>query len=477
MQHLKFALVVGAFILTALPVYAAEGAPGENAGAATAGHPITPQELQKACGPLISDARAQRIAFFKEYIRMTGRSKGTKQLLARARDKTIPDANWYINWSYLGPGFTDMLDDNIWLNQGRDIWLNEGRDPQHFLKVIARLSGSVNAEQKDPQTIAGICAMRAHVAALEGTDASNLAPGNGSQASAIPAKPVAPSPASSLPSRTDPLYPYHPTVKADLEYACADEIRLAEMTSPRTAWFQDSWVSLFKRERYISPSEAFNRIRKETRSKRIPFHYLDACAAVVFFVQDLQGVGNGEKALAQWRKLRADYEPLLSAGKPSTYTAVPIEHDTRCEVRSGCSIIEDSQEICPLIKEAWLKRSTGGSCSNGLIEGIVQHWLGDRGGRETTDFQLYQQGRLLLRVQIVSGPDIPSGTSYSVYKFHGQAHVDDQCTGNSTSERVKSDPLCEEAARTFGTEIFANKETTRDADLEEINKAFGNSRK
>ena len=470
MQHLKFALVVGAFIFTAIPVYAAEGAPGENAGAATAGHPITPQELQKACGPLISDARAQRIAYLKGYIQVAGSNKKTKQLLARAMDKTIPDADWYINWGDSGGPGNGLLDDGM-------RWLNEGRDPQPFRKVIERLSGSDSAKNKDPEALAGICAMRVHVATLEGADTSNLAPGNGSQASAIPVKPVAPSPASSLPSRTDPLYPYHPTVRADLEYACADEIRLAEMTSPRTAWFQDSWVSLFKRERYISPSEAFNRIRKETRSKRIPFHYLDACAAVVFFVQDLQGVGNGEKALAQWRKLRADYEPLLSAGKPSTYTAVPIEHDTRCEVRSGCSIIEDSQEICPLIKEAWLKRSTGGSCSNGLIEGIVQHWLGDRGGRESTDFQLYQQGRLLLRVQIVSGPDIPSGTSYSVYKFHGQAHVDGQCTGNSTSERVKSDPLCEEAARTFGTEIFVNKETTRDADLEEINKAFGNSRK
>ena len=93
MKDLSFAVVVGAFILTAIPAYAAEGAPGENAGAATAGHPITPQELQKACGPLISDARAQRIAYFKEYIRVNGSSKETKQLLARARDKTIPDVN------------------------------------------------------------------------------------------------------------------------------------------------------------------------------------------------------------------------------------------------------------------------------------------------------------------------------------------------------------------------------------------------
>ena len=66
MKYLRFALVVVAFILTAMPVCAAEGEPEKNAGAATAGHPITPQELHKACGPLLPDARAQRIAYFKE---------------------------------------------------------------------------------------------------------------------------------------------------------------------------------------------------------------------------------------------------------------------------------------------------------------------------------------------------------------------------------------------------------------------------
>ena len=38
MKDLSFAVVVGAFILTAIPAYAAEGAPEENAGGATAGH-------------------------------------------------------------------------------------------------------------------------------------------------------------------------------------------------------------------------------------------------------------------------------------------------------------------------------------------------------------------------------------------------------------------------------------------------------
>lgn len=203
MKHLRFALVVGAFILTAMPVYTAEGAQGENAGAATAGHLITPQELRKACGSVISDARAQRIGYFEEYIRVIGSSpefntpdnkeetardlRETKKLLARAKDNTIPDANWYINWSHLGPG--SMLDNDM-------RWLNEGRDPQPFRKVIERLSGSDNAKNKIPETLAGICAMRAHVAALEGADASHLSPANGNQTSAT-ATPVTPSPVAS----------------------------------------------------------------------------------------------------------------------------------------------------------------------------------------------------------------------------------------------------------------------------------------
>ncbi|MEK7763803.1 MAG: hypothetical protein AAB433_19710 [Nitrospirota bacterium] len=310
MQHLKFALVVGAFIFTAIPVYAAAGAPGENARAATAGHLITPQELQKACGPLISDARAQRIAFFKEYIRMTGRSKGTKQLLARARDKTIPDANWYINWSYLGPGFTDMLDDNIWLNEGRDIWLNEGRDPQHFLKVIKRLSGSVNAEQKDPQTLAGICAMRAHVAALEGADVNHLSPANENRTSAnrdTPVKPVSASPTSSSPNATGTLDPHAPAVRADFEYVCAEEIKLVETTFPdRPLLIPNTWADEFRQNN--PPETFFKTIRAETKPHLIPLWYLRACASVAHNIQRFRGVGSGKEALANWRKERAEFE-------------------------------------------------------------------------------------------------------------------------------------------------------------------------
>lgn len=306
MQHLKFALVVGAFILTAIPVYAAEGAPGENAGAATAGHPITPQELQKACGPLISDARAQRIAYFKEYIRVNGSSKETKQLLARAKDKMLPDANWYINWSHLGPGFTGMLDDNI--------WLNEGRDPQPFRKVIERLSGSSSAEQKIPQTLAGICAMRAHVAALEGADANHLSPANGNQTSATrdtPVKPVAAGPSGSPTNATGPLDPYAPAVRADFEYACAEEIKLAEAKLPERAfWVRDSWADEFKRN--DQPGLYFEQIRRETTSHLIPYWYVRACAVVAHVVQRRRGVGSGKEALAVWHELRAKFEQSLA---------------------------------------------------------------------------------------------------------------------------------------------------------------------
>ena len=304
MKDLSFAVVVGAFILTAIPAYAAEGAPGENAGAATAGHPITPQELQKACGPLISDARAQRIAYFKEYIRVNGSSKETKQLLARARDKTIPDANWYINWSHLGPGFTGMLDDNI--------WLNEGRDPQPFRKVIERLSGSWNAEQKNPQTLAGICAMRAHVAALEGPDANHLSPANGNQTSATPVKPVAAAPAGSPPNATGPLDPYAPAVRADFEYACAEEIKLVETTFPeRPLWVPNSWADEFKQNNHSGTF--FETIRRETTPHLIPHWYLRACASVAHGVQRRLGVGSGKKALADWREVRAKFEQSEAA--------------------------------------------------------------------------------------------------------------------------------------------------------------------
>ena len=365
------------------------------------------------------------------------------------------------------------------MHDGDRRWLNEGRDPQPFRKVIERLSGSFNAEQKDPQTLAGICAMRAHVAALEGADADHLSPANGNQTSAnrdTPVKPVAAGPASSPPNATGPLDPYAPAVRADLEYACAEEIKLAESTSPGTAWFNSSWASQFKQSQYRPPSLAFDRIRKETRPQWIPFHYLDACAAVAYIVQRRSGVGSGKEALTVWRKLRADYEPLLSAGRSSTSTAVTSEHDQRCEIRPGCAkIVDGRQERCRDGKDDF-GTYTGGSCPNGLLEGIVKYRFGGNGDHNTY-FNLYQQGKELISARISSGPSIPSGTLYSVFKFHGNVYVSGTCEGASASERVKSDPLCEEAARIFGADVFEKKETTRDAGLEEMNDAFGGSRK
>jgi hypothetical protein len=150
-------LLLGSLLVAALPVYA--------------GHPITKEELQKACGSLLTAARNERIDYYEGYIRMFPSGKESREArtgLSHAYDNNASDADWFINWAQAGPGFAGMQD------RMDDPWLNEGRNPEQFRKVANRLSGSSNAKGGVPMALAGICAMRAHVAALEGADLAQI---------------------------------------------------------------------------------------------------------------------------------------------------------------------------------------------------------------------------------------------------------------------------------------------------------------
>jgi len=136
------------------------------------------------------------------------------------------------------------------------------------------------------------------------------------------------------------------------------------------------------------------------------------------------------------------------------------DHKTqRCEIveRPGCATLVDGRYSCKEGTQDWCI-FTGGSCPNGLLEGIVKYTCGDyyAGGRndiEHTHFILYQQGKEIFSARMKRNPPKPI-YKYDVYKFHGDAYEHNWCMGNSASERAKSNPLCEEAARFFGIGVF-----------------------
>lgn len=135
----------------------------------------------------------------------------------------------------------------------------------------------------------------------------------------------------------NPRDPYDPSVKADLYYACADEIKLAEATSPQTAWFRYAWAHQFKN--FQQPGIFFDKLKKETRPQWIPFHYLYACASVTYIVQQKNGVGSGKEALTQWRKLRSYFDQKYMAGKPSLYPAPSSRAESSPDQRTSPTTI------------------------------------------------------------------------------------------------------------------------------------------
>lgn len=156
--------------LSSIGIVASGGMLG-NAAPVLAGHMITQQELQKACGSLLTPARNERIDYYEDFIRMIPSGKDSREArtgLTHAYDNNTSDADWFINWAHLGPGFAGMQD------HAGDPWLNEGKNPEQFRKVAERVSGSSVAKGGRPMALAGICAMRAHVAALEGADLEGI---------------------------------------------------------------------------------------------------------------------------------------------------------------------------------------------------------------------------------------------------------------------------------------------------------------
>lgn len=113
--------------------------------------------------------------------------------------------------------------------------------------------------------------------------------------------------------------PNDPDAKAVLYHACAEEIKVAEASSPQTAWFRGAWENQFKRFR--QPGEFFERIREHGQAnspwkdRDIPFHYLYACASIAYVELKKNGAGSGPAALARWRNSRALFESKLPADR------------------------------------------------------------------------------------------------------------------------------------------------------------------
>lgn len=142
---------------------------------------------------------------------------------------------------------------------------------------------------------------------------------------------------------------------------------------------------------------------------------------------------------------------LLSAGhaahalaqSAANSAAAPDQRTERRQVRTGCSVMVRPDNKTQL-------HYSGGSCTNGLLEGIVKSESGDRVG-----LIQFQEGKEL-RQMSWKVPTKGSSTPFStlVTSKNGIVIGGTFCSGKTDDEGANSHPRCLEALRIFGHNPF-----------------------